>query len=264
MSEQSSSVKTGLSWVTASLQIFLLSPSKWLLLALAYVAIFVVLPSLPHMPVLIALLVILFWPCFIALAIGLYREADQGRNTELTDLFQQIKPRMGMLIALGGICLVYGILVGMFTNGDTQVLGELINQKADPRQILTQALPLMAKVLIFFTPLLMATWFSPMLIAYQEFSVLEAIKHSLWASWRNLVTLGVAWLVLTLALVLVMLVMGIVVGLVAVISQALSTILMVLLLLCSLLVGTSFMFAIQYFSYRHVYYQQPDLTDQAA
>lgn len=261
MNEHPSSVKTGLSWVTGSLQLFLLSPNKWLLLALAYVAIFVVLPSLPHMPVLIALLAILFWPCFIALAIGLYREADQGRNTKLADLFQQIKPRMGMLIALGGICLVYGFLVGMFASGDTQALSELVNQKADPGQILTQALPLMAKVLIFFTPLLMATWFSPMLIAYQEFSVLEAIKHSLWAFWRNLATLGVAWLALTLAMVLAMLAMGVVVGLVAVISQALSTILMILFILGSLLVGTSFMFAIQYFSYRHVYYQQPDIIE---
>lgn len=261
MNEHPSSIKIGLSWVTGSLQIFLLSPSKWLLLALAYVMIFVVLPALPHMPVLIALLAILFWPCFIALAIGLYREADQGRDTELAGLFQQIKPHIGMLIALGGICLVYGILVGMFASGDTQALSDLINQKADPEQILTHALPLLAKVLIFFTPLLMATWFSPMLIAYQEFSVLEAIKHSLWASWRNLATLSVAWLALTLALVLVMLVMGVVVGLVAVISQALSTILTVLLLLCSLLVGTSLMFAIQYFSYRHVYYQQPDIIE---
>lgn len=261
MSEHPSSVKTGLSWVTGSLQIFLLSPNKWLLLALAYVVIFVVLPSLPHMPVLVALLVILFWPCFIALAIGIYREADQGRDTKLADLFQQIKPRMGMLIALGGVCLVYGILVGMFTSGDTHALSELINQKADPKQILTQAMPLMTKALLFFTPLLMATWFSPMLIAYQEFSVLEAIKHSLWASWRNLVTLGVAWLALTLALIVVMLVMGVVVGLVATISQVLSTILMILLILGSLLVGTSFMFAIQYFSYRHVYYQQPDMIE---
>jgi hypothetical protein len=37
--------------------------------------------------------------------------------------------------------------------------------------------------------------------------------------------------------------------------------LMSLILLGSLLAGTSFMFAIQYFSYRHVYYQQPDMTE---
>ncbi len=261
MNEHPSSVKVGLSWVTGGLQLFSQSPGRWLLLALAYVMLFVVLPSIPHMPLLITLLVILFWPCFIAMAIGLYREADQGRDTELADLLQQIKPRVGGLIALGGICLVYGILVGMFASGDTQALNDLINQKADSGQILTQALPLLAKILVVLTPLLMATWFAPMLIAYQEFSVAEAIKHSLWASWRNLVTLGVAWLALTLAMVLVMLVMGIVVGLVATISQTLSLILMSLMLLGGLLLTTSFMFAIQYFSYRHVYYQQPDMTE---
>ncbi len=261
MSEHPSSVKVGLSWVTGGFQLFSKSPGKWLLLALAYVMLFVVLPSIPRMPLLITMFVILFWPCFIALAVGLYREADQGRDTGLDELMQQIKPRVGGLVALGGICLVYGILVGMFASGDTQTLNELINQKADSGKILTHALPLMAKLLIFLTPLLMATWFAPMLIAYQEFSVAEAIKHSLWSSWRNLVTLGVAWLALTLAMILAMLVMGIIVGLVATISQALSTILMSLMLLGGLLLTTSFMFAIQYFSYRHEYYQPPEITE---
>jgi hypothetical protein len=258
VSEHPSRVKTGLSWVAGSYQLFFQNPAKWLMLALAYVLLFVVLPALPHMPILITLLIVLFWPCFIALAIGVYREEDQGRDTELVDLWQQVKPHVAMLIALGGICLVYCILVGMFASGDTQALTELINQKADPQQILAQALPLMAKLFILFTPLLMALWFSPMLIAYQGFSVTNAIKHSLWACWHNMVAISVAWLVLTVALALAMMAMGIIVGLVATISQPASFILMALTLLFGLLVATSFMFAIQYFSYRHMYYQKPD------
>jgi hypothetical protein len=250
-------VKTGLNWVIGSFYLFSRSPTKWLLVSLAYVLLFLVLPALPHMPTLIALLVILIWPGFIAVTIGLYREADQGRVTALAELIEQIKPYLGRLISLGGICLLYGVLMGMVTRGDSQALGELINQKTDPQLILTQALPLMIKLCILVTPLVMATWFSPMLIAYQEFSVAEAIKHSIWASWRNLVALGVAWLGLTIALVAVMLVAGIIVGMIGALSQTLAGILMSLVALASFLLATSFLLAIQYLSYRHEYYQQP-------
>ncbi len=255
-------IKTGLNWVIGSFYLFRQSPRKWLLLALAYVLLFLVLPVLPHMPTLVALLVILIWPGFIAVTIGMYREVDQGRDTKAAELVAQIKPYIGRLITLGGICLVYGVLMGMITRGDSQALSELIGQKAvDPELILTQALPLMLKLSILITPLIMATWFSPMLIAYQEFSVADAIKHSIWASWRNLVALGVAWLGLTVALVSVMLIAGIIVGMVAALSQTLGGILMSLVLLASFLLATSFLLAIQYLSYRHEYYRQPSLAD---
>lgn len=261
MGKHPSSIKVGLSWIVGSFQLFSKNPAKWLLLAFSYVMIFGVLPSLAHIPLLITLIIVLFWPGFLALVIGVYREADQGRDTELADLLRQIKPQVGGLVALGGICLIYCLLVGMFVSGDAETLNALINQKAAPEQILTLALPLMIKLLLFCTPLLMATWFSPMLVAYQGFSVVEAIKHSLWASWNNLATLGAALLVLTLGLVLVMFLMGVIAGLVAAISPDLSTILMSLLLFFSMLVMTSFMFSIQYFSYRHVYYQAPDVAE---
>lgn len=261
LNNRPSQVKTGLNWVIGSFYLFRKSPSKWLSLALAYVLLFLVLPVLPHMPTLIALLVILVWPSFIAVIIGAYREVDQERDTKVAELLAQIKPYIGRLVALGGVCLVYGVLMGMITRGDSEALGVLINQKAaDPQLILTQALPLMLKLGLLITPLIMATWFSPMLIAYQGFSVAEAIKHSIWVSLRNLVALSVAWLGLTIALVSVMLIAGIIVGMVGAMSQTLGGVLMSLVLLASFLLATSFLLAIQYLSYRHEYYQQPLLV----
>src|SRR5690606_12448591 len=59
---QMSPFKLGLDWVYRSVMLFKQSPPKWLLHALLYVVLFVMLPSIPGMPVLISLIIILFWP----------------------------------------------------------------------------------------------------------------------------------------------------------------------------------------------------------
>ena len=60
-----SRTQTGLSWVKESLALFKTSPRKWLLLALAYVGFFMMLPSVPGLQFL-AFVSILLWPVFLA------------------------------------------------------------------------------------------------------------------------------------------------------------------------------------------------------
>jgi uncharacterized protein involved in cysteine biosynthesis len=71
----------------------------------------------------------------------------------------------------------------------------------------------------------------------------------------------VAWTLLTATLVLVMLIAGIVISLLTAISPVIGTIVMSLVLLGCLLIVTNFLLAIQYFSYRHVYYHPEASTD---
>ncbi|CAG0949243.1 hypothetical protein MTYP_00083 [Methylophilaceae bacterium] len=254
--------KAGLDWFYRSIMLFRQNPPKWLLVALLYVVLFVILPSIPGMPVLLSLLVILFWPCLLALFIGMYREADLGRETEFGQLVEQIKPNIVRLITLGGVFLAYGILMGVFVRGDAEALNRLISQQADTEVLLAQMTPLMLKLLLMLAPMIMASWFSPMLIAFQGYSVLDAIKHSLWQCWRNLIGITVAWALLTLALVVAMLIAGILIGLITALSKVIGTIFMSLILLGCLLLVTNFLLAIQYFSYRHVYYH-PELAENS-
>src|SRR5690606_37993828 len=100
-------LKTGLDWVYRSVMLFRQNPPKWLIHALLYVMLFVMLPSVPGMPVLISLLIILFWPVILALFIGVYREADLGRETEPRQLLEEMKPNIVKLITLGGFFLAY-------------------------------------------------------------------------------------------------------------------------------------------------------------
>jgi hypothetical protein len=253
--------KTGLDWFYRSIMLFRQNPPKWLLVALVYVVLFVVMPSIPGVPMLISLLVILFWPFFLALFIGVYREADLGRDTELSALFEQIKLNTIRLITLGGLFLAYGILMGVFVREDAAALNALLSEPTDPQQMMSLMAPLMLKLLLLLTPMIMASWFSPMLVAYHGYSVLNAIQHSLWQCWRNLIGITVAWTLLTATLVLVMLIAGIVISLLTAISPVIGTIVMSLVLLGCLLIVTNFLLAIQYFSYRHVYYHPEASTD---
>lgn len=246
--------KTGLDWVYRSVMLFRQSPPKWLLHALLYVVLFVMLPSIPGMPVLISLVIILFWPTFLALFIGVYREADQGRDTLPRELVEQIKPNFMKLITLGGIFLAYGILTGVLVKTEMAQLNELIAKKAESAVLMEMALPFIFKMLLLLTPMIMASWFSPMLVAYQGYSVFEAIKHSFWQCWKNLVAITVSWALLTIALLGVMLIAGLAIGIITAISAFLGSILTSLMVFAMLLVVTYFLLAIQYYSYRHVYY----------
>lgn len=259
--KEMSQFKAGLDWVYRSVMLFRQSPPKWLLHALMYVMLFVLLPSIPGMPMLISLIVILFWPTLLALFIGVYREADLGRDTEPKDLVEEIKPNFVKLITLGGIFLAYGILTGVLVKDEMAQLNALVAKKAEAEALMELALPLMAKMLLLLTPMIMASWFSPMLIAYQGYSVAEAIKHSFWQCIRNVVAITVSWTLLSVVLFAFLLIASLVVGIITAIAAFIGTMLMSLLVFITLLVVTYFLLAIQYYSYRHVYYHPEAVVD---
>src|SRR5690606_20368822 len=86
--------KTGLDWVYRSVLLLRQNPAKWLAQALLYTMLFVLLPTVPGMPVVVSLLILLLWPPILALFIGVYREADLGRHTEPRQLLEEMKPNM--------------------------------------------------------------------------------------------------------------------------------------------------------------------------
>jgi hypothetical protein len=255
--------KVGLDWVYRSVYLFRQNPPKWLLHALLYAMLFIMLPSIPAMPVLISLIVILFWPTFLALFMGVFREADLGRDTEPRELVEEIKPNFVKLITLGGVFLAYGILTGVLVRNEMAELNALVSDKAEAEVVLQQLLPLILKMLLILTPMIMASWFSPMLVGFHGYGVLEAIKHSFWQCGRNLIAIVVAWSIVSMSLFLVLLIAGLFVGIISAILALLGTFLMSLIVFAMLLLVTYFLLSIQYFSYRHVYYH-PEVIAEAA
>jgi hypothetical protein len=252
-----SRTQTGIRWVRESFAIFKQSPRKWMLLALAYVGLFMMLPSLPGFQAF-AIVTILIWPIFIAIAIRIYRNAELKTPEMLSNIVKLIQPKMTSLMLLGVVCLLYGIVVNFILNSDIQGLAAITQGKSEIDEsammaLLQKMLPFLLKLTLFLVPLMMATWFSPMLIAFNNYSLGKAIKSSLAGTLQYMIALSVSWLMLTSVIILIMLFAGIVVGILGALIPTMAQLLMSVLVFGTLLVASALMLAFQYVSYRDVF-----------
>ena len=252
-----SRTQTGVSWVKESVALFKTAPRKWLLLGLAYVGLFMMLPSVPGLQ-LFAFISILIWPVFLAIAIALYRNAEMKKQQNISEIITQIQPKIQTLIGLGGACLLYAVLVSFVLNSDLQGLTAIAESKAKMTEsqmmaFLQKMFPLLLKLTLLLVPLMMATWFSPMLIAFNNYGLVKAIKSSIAGSIQYMVALAVAWAVLTAGILALMLAVGIVAGLISAMVPVLGQMLMSFIVFGCLLLATALMLAFQYVSYRDVF-----------
>jgi hypothetical protein len=252
-----SRTKTGISWVKESIDLFKTAPRKWLLLALAYVGVFMMLPSIPGLQ-FFAFISVLIWPVFLAIAIMMYRNADMKKQQNLGEIFNQIQPKMSQLMALGAACLLYAVLVSFVLNSDIEGLVALTQNKAEMTEpqvlaLMQKMVPFMLKLALLLTPLMMATWFSPMLIAFNNYDLVKAIKSSIAGSIQYMIALAAAWILLSGGIVVLMLIVGIAVGIVSNLVPALGQMLTSFLIFGCLLLATALMLAFQYVSYRDAF-----------
>jgi len=252
-----SRTKTGISWVKESIDLFKTAPRKWLLLALAYVGVFMMLPSIPGLQ-FFAFISVLIWPVFLAIAIMMYRNADMKKQQNLGEIFNQIQPKISQLMALGAACLLYAVLVSFVLNSDIEGLVALTQNKAEMTEpqvlaLMQKMVPFMLKLALLLTPLMMATWFSPMLIAFNNYDLVKAIKSSIAGSIQYMIALAAAWILLSGGIVVLMLTVGIAVGIVSNLVPALGQMLTSFLIFGCLLLATALMLAFQYVSYRDAF-----------
>jgi hypothetical protein len=94
--------------------------------------------------------------------------------------------------------------------------------------VINNFVPMIGKLILLLLPLLMGTWFSPMLIVYNHYSLLKSIKSSVAGSLMYIIPLGLSWLIFSTTAILFM-------------------------LSCGVLIGSLVMFAFQYISYRDIF-----------
>ncbi len=252
-----SRTQTGISWIKESIALFKTAPRKWLMLALVYVGLFMMLPSIPLLQ-FFAFVSILMWPVFLAFAIALYRNAELKKQQTLSETMQTIQPKVLQLMALGGACLLYAVLMSIVLNSDLQGLAALAQNKdkmteSQMMAFMQKMWPVMLKMLLLSIPLLMATWFSPMLIAFNNYSLVKAMKSSIAGSLQYTVALTAAWLLLTCGILALMMGVGIIAGVVSALVPVLGQLLIPFVLFGCMLLATALMLAFQYISYRDVF-----------
>lgn len=252
-----SRTKTGVSWVSESIAFLKQSPRKWLALALAYIGLFVLLPSLPGLQIF-AFLTILIWPVFIAVAMRMYRNAEVQKQENLQSMMKIIQPKMRSLIALGAVSLLYFVVVSIILSSDIQALAQVLESKEQMNEqemasAMGVMMPLFLKLMLLLTPLMIATWFAPMLIAFNNYSLVKAMKSSVAGALQHTVAMTAAWLLLSAGIITLMLMSGILVGIVAAMLPALSQTLMTIIMFGCVLLSTALMLAFQYVSYRDIF-----------
>ena len=266
-------LKLGYGWVKQSYDLFLHHPAKWLFLSFLYLFVFIMMPMLllgtigylinQHASVFllivtsfIGLAVSFSWPIFTSLVIGVCRETHMQRQTPLGEIFAKIRPHIRQLIFLGGLFFAYRMLMLIAMQADMQGLEHWREANPNSNDFPLIFWVIMLKLMVLEVPLILATWYSPLLISFQELTVIRAIQHSIWASLKNLVALLSAWVTLTFFVVLLMMLLGLLVGVTALISAQLGQMLGEFVLMLAFLIATAFLFSIQYFSYLYMYYEK--------
>ncbi|MCX7191437.1 MAG: BPSS1780 family membrane protein [Candidatus Methylopumilus sp.] len=239
-------------WNKESFKLFKKTPNQSLMLSLAYLFIFMLLPSMPMIQIF-SIASILIWPIFLVFAVNFYKTHDKNKEENFLAVFEKIKPRLTTLLMLGFICLIYAAMVTMVLNSEMQGFIQLSENNNELVTVINNFLPMIGKLILLLLPLLMATWFSPMLIVYNNYSLFKSIKSSIAGCLMYIFPLGLSWLIFSTIAILFMLSCELLIGALASLFPAIGPSLMGAIIFFALLVITSVMFAFQYISYRDIF-----------
>ena len=244
--------KDSIRWNKESFLLFKKTPNQSLMLSLTYLFIFMLLPSVPMVQVF-SIASILIWPIFLLFAVNFYKIHDKNKNETFLAVYEKIKPRLLTLLALGLICLTYAGIVTMVLNSEMQHFIQLSENNNELANVINNFLPMIGKLILLLLPLLMGTWFSPMLIVYNHYSLFKSIKSSIAGSLMYIIPLGLSLLIFSTTAILFMLSCGVLIGSLASFFPNIGSSLMGAVIFFALLVITSVMFAFQYISYRDIF-----------
>lgn len=196
---QSRPAGNGWTWIAAAWNLFKRQPGLWIGMWLLFVVIFI---GASVIPLLGTVLTGVFWPVFVAgFAVGC-RAMDEGGELELGHLFAGFRERLGTLLGVGALVLVVSLVVGMVV-GLGLGAGAFTMMQGDPEAMAalagTTMLLLILITMALLLPVMMAAWFAPALVVFQQQGVIESMKTSFSGCLKNLVPFliyGAAMLVL--------------------------------------------------------------------
>ncbi|HEV7800118.1 MAG TPA: BPSS1780 family membrane protein [Burkholderiales bacterium] len=182
----------GWTWITEGFALFRKSPANWLALILLLFAATKLLAAVS----LLGIVFVLLMPIFIAGLMEGCRALERGEPLQLAHLTCGFRKNAAQLVTIGGISLIGNLAVMMLIismGGDamstmTKTLSEGTPAPAPSAEIqaasVTVARALLVGTLVSL-PLLMALWYAPLLIHFNDLGALGAMKSSLVACAKN-------------------------------------------------------------------------------
>lgn len=182
-------------WVTQSLILIKVNFKLTLLLGSAYIFAYLLIPTIPGLS-LISPFLIIVWPISTMIFINYFRLAQNNKEFEFKDLLKIKKQNLRSLTYLGLICLFYSLFISLILSPDLKDIIALANESEMKDNIYNNAVGIITKFVILALPILMATWFSPILISYHNFGLIKAIKSSFAGVLVSIVPILIAWIIL--------------------------------------------------------------------
>jgi uncharacterized membrane protein len=183
----------GWQWLVQGLVLFRKDPAHWLMLiALLFIGSRVLL-AVPYL----GLLVVLITPNFLAGLTHGAQALEQGKPLRLGYLASGFLKNAGHLVTLGGVSLLghFLMLVAMTTVAgaalsdvvQTMSTGAITQETVAAMRVAAPRLLLSVCVgLAIAVPVMLAVWFAPMLVFFDDVKPGPAMLTSLWACLRNI------------------------------------------------------------------------------
>ena len=196
--------KQGLQWILSGFYMFRRAPLAWVFVCFTLMLIAI---SMSLIPLLGKFIFTLVSPVFLAGIMLGCKDMEQGKSLDMTHFFVAFRTNAVPLITIGGIYLIGQILIiglVMLIGGSQMTDMMLYGKRVDESELMGVMSSFLTSSLIALTlsiPLMMASWFSPLLVVFDNVPPIIAMQKSFFACLRNFIPFqlyGVTLIVLTI------------------------------------------------------------------
>jgi len=206
------SAKYGWHWITKGFQMFIKAPMIWTLVCFT---MFLIAMTLALIPVVGQFVFTLISPVLLAGVMIGCREQDRGKQFEFIHLFIAFKTNVSQLITVGGIYLIGQVLIVglvMLIGGSQMTDMLLYGKRVDETElihVMDNMLTASLVALLLSIPLMMAAWFSPLLVVFHGLQPILAMKRSFFACLKNIIPFQLYGLLLIILTMLALMPYGV-------------------------------------------------------
>ena len=239
-------------WVTQSVLLTKINFKVTLLLGSIYIFAYLLVPSISGLNFISPFLIIA-WPISTMIFINFFRLSQDKKETDVKALLKIDKENVRVLIYLGVICLFYSLLISLVLSPDIKNFVAAVSEPEISEDISNNLVSILVKFMVLAIPILMATWFSPILIAYHNFGLIKAIKSSFAGVLLSIMPITLSWLILLGGFISVIFLMIMVFTILGSSENVLMSYVLIFLCMLVLAAYISTLFSFQYITYKDVY-----------
>jgi uncharacterized membrane protein len=190
MIPQTVSASRGLDWISEGFGLFRRNPLIWIVMLIIFLAL---LTLLSLIPVVGSIASLLLQPVLVGGMLAGCRSLEEGEDLRIEHLFDGFRRNTKQLAAVGLYAALGYLLIGLLIAlavGAGVSLGYFGGLEKTQEMVFGGAFVSLLVVGLFgmllAVPIMMATWFAPPLILFQDFPVLDAMKLSFSGCAHNL------------------------------------------------------------------------------